>query len=94
MPDAQNSHYFGYFIDFVEQDVRMDDDPFACVVHPLPAHVREQGKVCGGVDETEQNSFGRVRVAGEQVINDGGPVCKGLIRPFNPHVVPRAAGRQ
>lgn len=72
----------------------MDDDPFAGVVLTFSPHVRKHGEVCGGVDQPEQNPLGRVRVAGEQVINDGGPVCQGFIGPFNPHVVPRVAGRR
>jgi len=50
VPDAENPYNFGRFFDFVDEDIGMDDDPFASVVYPFPAYVREQGKVCGGVD--------------------------------------------
>ena len=53
----------------------MDNNPFTDAVHTFPADVRKHGKVCGGVDQSEQNPLGCVRVAGEQIINDGGPVC-------------------
>lgn len=72
----------------------MDNNPFAGAAFTFTADVGKHGEVRGGVYQPEQNPLGRVRVAGEQVVNDGGPVCQGLIGPFNPHAVPRAAGRQ
>lgn len=43
----------------------MDDDPFAGAIFAFPADVGKHGKVRGGVDQTEQNPFGRMRVAGK-----------------------------
>jgi len=65
MPKTENSHDFGGFIDFVKQDVRMDDHPFTGAVFTFPTDVGKHGKVRGGINQTEQNPFGRVRVAGE-----------------------------
>jgi len=50
MPDAKNSCNFSDFIDFVEQDVRMDDHPFAGAVLTFTTDVGEHGEICGSVD--------------------------------------------
>jgi len=75
MPDAKNPYSSSGFIDFVEQDVGVNHDPFTGVVFAFPADVRKHGQVCGCVNQSEQNPLGCVGVAGKQIINDGCPVC-------------------
>lgn len=75
MPDAKNPYDFGNVIDFVEQDVGVDDYPFTGAVLAFPTDVGEHGKVRGGIYQPEQNPLGCVGVPGQQVVNDGGPVC-------------------
>ena len=94
VPDAQDFNDFGHFIDFVEQNVGLGDDPFAGAVQSYPADAREHCQVFCRIDQTEQNSLGRVWVSIQQVGSDCLRISTGQLRPLNRHGVPRRVERR